>query len=43
MFLTINFLKKSIAYYKVNKIITRYKIIFKRIIKMNVKIINKIL
>ena len=41
MFLKIRFLKKNIVYYKVSKIIMKYKIVFKKVIKVSVKIINK--
>ena len=43
MLLKVFFFKKNIAYYKIRKIITRYKIIFEKIIKINIKITNKIL
>ena len=43
MFLKVKFKKKkNIAYYKASKIIMKYKIAFKKIIKASVKVINKI-
>ena len=42
MFLKTKF-KKKIVYYKTSKIISKYKTIFEKIMKANVKIISKTL